>query len=103
MDYYDTLITTLSDDDLSSMDAYPSTAPPTAAVQSARVLRLYDIFIPMLGVFIILLNLMVVVSSGLILKRGKWPDPLTYLCGGPSWEWQSPLNGSVDKETPEFE
>lgn len=40
-------------------------------VENSRVLGLYDIFIPLLGVFIIVLNLAVVVSSGLILKRGE--------------------------------
>lgn len=40
-------------------------------VEQSRVLGLYDIFIPLLGVFIIVLNLAVVVSSGLILKKGK--------------------------------
>lgn len=39
--------------------------------EASRVLGLYDIFIPLLGVFIIVLNFAVVVSSGLILKKGK--------------------------------
>lgn len=34
-------------------------------------LRLYDVLIPSLGCLIILLNFFVVVSSGLILKKGK--------------------------------
>lgn len=33
-------------------------------------LKLYDILIPIFGSFIIILNLIVVISSGLILKRG---------------------------------
>ncbi|XP_059611452.1 glucose-dependent insulinotropic receptor-like isoform X2 [Phlebotomus argentipes] len=45
----------------------------TAATSVSATLRLYDIFIPLLGVFIILLNLAVVISSGLILKRGQQP------------------------------
>ena len=54
-----------------------TTLPTTdseSIVATSRVLGLYDIFIPLLGVFIIALNLAVVVSSGLILKKGK--------CGG---------------------
>lgn len=34
-------------------------------------LRLYDVLIPSFGAVIILLNLAVVISSGLILKKGK--------------------------------
>ncbi|XP_055678308.1 5-hydroxytryptamine receptor 1A-alpha-like [Lutzomyia longipalpis] len=51
------------------LDAVNSTAAPSVST----TLRLYDIFIPLLGVFIILLNLAVVISSGLILKRGQQP------------------------------
>lgn len=40
--------------------------------EQSRVLGLYDIFIPLLGVFIIVLNSAVVISSGLILKKGKY-------------------------------
>lgn len=58
--------------------------------EQSRVLGLYDIFIPMLGVFIIVLNLAVVISSGLILKKGKYRTEGTgrnirlhyFLCGG---------------------
>lgn len=39
--------------------------------QSAT-LRLYDIFIPLLGFFIISLNLLVVISSGLLLQKRKF-------------------------------
>lgn len=39
--------------------------------QSAT-LRLYDVFIPLLGVFIISLNLLVVISSGLLLQKRKF-------------------------------
>lgn len=50
----------------------------TEAVEAASTvhvqLRLYDIFIPLLGIFIILLNLLVVISSGIILKKGKSSD-----------------------------
>lgn len=35
-------------------------------------LVLYDVLIPSLGALIILLNLAVVISSGLILKKGKY-------------------------------
>lgn len=38
---------------------------------SSVTLKLYDIFIPLLGVFIILLNSLVVISSGLLLKKRK--------------------------------
>lgn len=38
----------------------------------SATLRLYDIFIPLLGVFIISLNLLVVISSGLLLKKRKF-------------------------------
>lgn len=44
-----------------------------------RTLRLYDIFIPLLGFFIITLNLIVVISSGLILKKGRLHPKSTYL------------------------
>lgn len=44
-------------------------ASPTRPPNSAT-LNLYSIFIPALGVLIISLNLLVVVSSGLILKKG---------------------------------
>jgi hypothetical protein len=44
-----------------------SSLPPSSVAQ----LRLYDIFIPLLGVFIITFNLMIVISSGLVLKTGK--------------------------------
>lgn len=47
----------------------------TTTIQPQRsnsaTLRLYDIFIPLLGVFIILLNGLVVISSGLLLKKRK--------------------------------
>lgn len=46
-------------------------ATTTVRPAGSATLRLYDIFIPLLGVFIILLNLLVVISSGLILKKGK--------------------------------
>lgn len=47
------------------------TVNSTSAPSVSTTLRLYDIFIPLLGVFIIVLNLAVVISSGLILKRGE--------------------------------
>lgn len=49
-----------------------TTTIATSTVAESRVLGLYDILIPLLGAFIIVLNLAVVVSSGLILKKGKW-------------------------------
>lgn len=56
----------------SDMDgAVEATTLGGPVVETSRVLGLYDIFIPMLGVFIIVLNLAVVISSGLILKKGK--------------------------------
>ncbi|CAO1419352.1 unnamed protein product [Diamesa serratosioi] len=45
---------------------------------NSATLNLYSIFIPALGVLIITLNLFVVVSSGLILKKGQQPRS-TYL------------------------
>lgn len=62
---YDELMTTTTPD--------PLMAETTTelAQRTARVLGLYDIFIPLLGAFIIVFNLAVVVSSGLILKKGK--------------------------------
>lgn len=58
MDYIDDIATTLD---------------PDADNSSARsaTLKLYDIFIPLLGLFIISLNLLVVISSGLLLKKRK--------------------------------
>lgn len=35
-------------------------------------LRLYDILIPLIGVLVIIINFIVVISSGLILKKGKY-------------------------------
>lgn len=45
---------------------------------TSTTLRLYDIFIPLLGVFIISLNLLVVISSGLLLGKRKIAS--FYLC-----------------------
>ena len=39
---------------------------------SSATLRLYDIFIPLLGIFIISTNALVVYSSGLLLKKRKF-------------------------------
>lgn len=50
------------------------TRPPNSAA-----LTLYDIFIPMLGIFIIVFNLLVVISSGLILKKGKFTVPSGFI------------------------
>jgi len=65
-----TMATTMKDlgdswDDINS--TVSSSFPPSTVAQ----LRLYDIFIPLLGVFIITFNLMIVISSGLVLKTGK--------------------------------
>lgn len=68
MDYYDELLTTTVTDSISG--DMETTTLGNVFVPS-RVLGLYDIFIPLLGVFIIVLNLAVVVSSGLILKKGE--------------------------------
>lgn len=67
MDRIDEIITTLApeDDDPSARSA---------------TLRLYDIFIPLLGLFIISLNLLVVISSGLLLKKRKFRSAFGYLC-----------------------
>lgn len=56
MDYLDDVTTTLISDSSSTRTA---------------TLRLYDIFIPILGVLIISINLLVVISSGLLLKKRK--------------------------------
>jgi hypothetical protein len=50
--------------------------PPSTVAQ----LRLYDIFIPLLGVFIITFNLMIVISSGLVLKTGKQKPQPNIIC-----------------------
>lgn len=78
---YDELLTTTelftdlvmdSSSSMSDMDADGmETTTLKSVYEASRVLGLYDIFIPLLGVFIIVLNLAVVVSSGLILKKGK--------------------------------
>lgn len=70
MDYQ--VLTTEQADLAFEEDLLTTTLEPV--IQGARVLRLYDIFIPLLGAFIIVLNLAVVVSSGLILKRGKFDN-----------------------------
>ncbi|KAG5671916.1 hypothetical protein PVAND_002085 [Polypedilum vanderplanki] len=44
-------------------------------------LRLYDIFIPLLGIFIISLNLLVVISSGLLLEKRQQPRSCYILLG----------------------
>jgi hypothetical protein len=49
-------------------DEFSTLSPPTT---TSTTLRLYDIFIPLLGVFIISLNLLVVISSGLLLGKRK--------------------------------
>lgn len=41
-------------------------------ISSSGVLKLYDIFVPLLGLFIISFNLLVVISSGLLLKKRKF-------------------------------
>lgn len=58
MDYHDDIFTTL-------------TPEISDSSTSSSTLRLYDIFIPLLGFFIISLNLLVVISSGLLLKKRK--------------------------------
>lgn len=59
MDYHDDISTTLTPE-----------INDSTSTQSAT-LQLYDIFIPLLGLFIISLNLLVVISSGLLLKKRK--------------------------------
>jgi hypothetical protein len=58
MDYNDIITTT-----------YPAIEDSSSR---AAVLGLYDIFIPLLGLFIIALNLLVVISSGLLLQKRKF-------------------------------
>jgi hypothetical protein len=50
-------------------DAAHGEEPNSPTDSSALII--YDIFIPLLGIFIIFFNLLVVISSGLILKKGK--------------------------------
>lgn len=56
-----------------------ATVTNVTSVAQSRVLGLYDILIPLLGAFIIVLNLAVVVSSGLILKKGKWTEEVGWV------------------------
>ena len=66
MDYNDDIFTTLT--------------PEINVSTESATLRLYDIFIPILGIFIISLNLLVVISSGLLLKKRKiWIEEL-FVC-----------------------
>lgn len=60
---------------LSTIPTVSKTLAPegnTTSGQNAQLL-LYDVLIPVLGTVIILLNFAVVISSGLILKRGQQP------------------------------
>jgi hypothetical protein len=50
-------------------DVITTTRPESS---NSVTLRLYDVFIPLLGLFIISLNLLVVISSGLLLKKRKF-------------------------------
>lgn len=52
-------------------DDVTSTTLPSHSSGSSSTLRLYDIFIPLLGVLIITLNALVVLSSGLLLQKRK--------------------------------
>lgn len=52
----------------STINELDSTAASSVAIQ----LKLYDVLIPLFGSFIITLNLLVVISSGLILKKGEY-------------------------------
>lgn len=77
MDYDELLTTTelftdlVMDSSSGPSDDGMETTTLKSVYEASRVLGLYDIFIPLLGVFIIVLNFAVVVSSGLILKKGK--------------------------------
>lgn len=52
----------------STINELDSTAASSVEIQ----LKLYDVLIPLFGSFIITLNLLVVISSGLILKKGEY-------------------------------
>lgn len=52
-----------------------------APENSSTTLQLYDIFIPLLGVFIITLNAFVVFSSGLLLKKRQEPRSTYFFLG----------------------
>lgn len=54
----------------STINELDSTAASSVEIQ----LKLYDVLIPLFGSFIITLNLLVVISSGLILKKGEPPQ-----------------------------
>jgi len=54
-------------------DNEETTTLPSSTTTTSATLQLYDIFIPLLGIFIISLNLLVVVSSGLLMKKRKLP------------------------------
>lgn len=56
-----------------------TTYPEIQEATHSATLRLYDIFIPLLGLFIITLNLLVVISSGLLLKKRKFVQPFLIL------------------------
>lgn len=60
------MMSTASNSTISNPYLLDSTLTPSDEIQ----LKLYDIFIPILGIGIIILNLAVVISSGLILQTG---------------------------------
>lgn len=51
---------------------YETTAPSALVTASNNALVLYDVTIVFLGISIILLNLLVVVSSGLLLEKREY-------------------------------
>lgn len=59
----------------STINELNSTAASSVEIQ----LKLYDVLIPLFGSFIITLNLLVVISSGLILKKGEYHSCFVFL------------------------
>lgn len=57
---------------LNNTDVYSVSVPDWSDSTQTATLRFYDIFIPLFGSFIILLNLAVVINSGLIVRRGEF-------------------------------
>lgn len=71
-------------DNIDDIDSTTVSETEESSTHSAT-LRLYDIFIPLLGFFIISLNLLVVISSGLLLKRRKFLSLRAYFVLSYQW------------------
>lgn len=60
-----------SDSDYQYEDAELFYAHKNVDAVDSPALLVYDIFIPMLGIFIIFFNALVVISSGLVIRKGE--------------------------------